>query len=229
MMENKKNLRNYILIIIIVSIFLNLYYFLNENYVKVYDNKLLADGYEEILCVDYFELLTQENSLSGQVMAYLIDESYSDVSDSKTYEKIGALGILFGTTVLAIGAFMVYKKKDARIACFGAVISCVSIFVLKFVVVSIEDAIQESIIGTLSMFVGGSIIFKTTADTWMIMSLVCCGMLLILTYLFHKKEEIEPSVNQLVANDATAQETVNTDTNNYDISKSESEERTYVI
>ncbi len=202
MNENKKSLYSLLIVATICAIAINAFFLFGQDFVKVYDNNLAADGESLITSKSYTELLSDNASISSEVIIYLLDEDYSSIEDSKTYEMMGAAGAIFGTAVMLIGFVLMLKKKDAKVICIGSGISCVAIFVLKHIITTIESSLRNSLLGTLSMLMGGSVVFNSTADTWLLLSLLCFGVIGILTYLYHKNDKIQVITVQTNADNA---------------------------
>ena len=191
MNEKKKSLYSILIVAALFTIAINAFFLFGQNFVKVYDNNLAEDGESLITSRSYTNLLSDDASISSEVIIYLLDENYSSLEDSKTYEMIGSAGAIFGTVVMLTGLILMLKSKDAKVICIGSGISCVSIFVLRYVITTIESALRNSLIGTISMIMGGSIVFNSTVNTWLFISLLCFGIIGILTYLYHKNDKIK--------------------------------------
>ena len=62
---------------------------------------------------------------------------------------------------------------------------------LKYTISTIEGALRNSLFGTLSMVFGGSIIFNSSADSWLLISLLCFGIVGVMTYFYHKDDKVK--------------------------------------
>ena len=178
-----------LIILAIVSIFINGYFFFTKNYVEVVDNI----NETEVISIKYSEILERYDSLSNTLSLYLTDEPAK--SDSGFFEKAGVLGMMAGAVLCGIGALMLYTKRKVGCLAVGAHLSCLGGVILFIVVSSVEKTVNESFIGTMeSLFGKGTLLeINSSAMTLMILNIIVSVAIVLLCHQFAKKSAASSS------------------------------------
>ncbi|MBQ8858574.1 MAG: hypothetical protein IJ012_02150 [Clostridia bacterium] len=169
----------------LLLVLVNGYYFFEENYVRVQDNL----NETHVMTIKYKDILKQEDSFSNRVSLYLADKPAAQ--DSGDIERIGVAAVVAGAGLLLLGALTMYFKGGHLLLLLGAFASCVGTGCLYAVVATVDRQVRESLVGAFESLFGSSLLhISTTSGTLLIIDLVLAGAICLLTYTYTKKSAV---------------------------------------